>query len=99
MSAQQPLQGAVNLNGVVLHVEIGQEDEFCKDFGATRVYAELVTSLLRKPLTREEKLNIGAVNSTPTQFGREFTEAQWLSAVNEIEAAIGKRHADFKGAA
>jgi len=36
------------------------------------------------PITKEQALAIGAKHSTPTQFGREFSEAQWMAAVQDI---------------
>jgi len=40
-------------------------------------------------ISKEMALVIGAKHSTPTQFGREFSEAQWMAAVQDI-AKLGR---------
>lgn len=40
-------------------------------------------------ISKEQALVIGAKHSTPTQFGREFSEAQWMAAVQDI-AKLGR---------
>ena len=43
-------------------------------------------------LSDSELCGIGAAHSTEQQFGREFSEVQWLAAAREIETAVLDRH-------